>query len=130
MGNIPTTTDAVRDNLNDVTPGNFWAYLTSLNIPGLALGTLIGGSLTEIAKAVGDGLVKPVIGSALGLRTGSLKVPKFNLQNILTSTLEFVLTMAAIYIITEILAIEVRKPIQHVYVTTDPGYGSPTPGGL
>ena len=111
----------IKSRLAGASFEDFKSYLMGLNIPGLAMGSLVGASLTDIVKAVGEGIIKPIVEAVLGLRGGGLKMPKFNLSSLFSKVIEFVLTMAAIYLLTTALNVELRKPVSHVYVTEDPG---------
>jgi len=114
----------IQSNIQGFSFDGIKSFLKQLNIVGLSVGYLVGSSMESIAQTFGDGVLKPIIAAALGVTKGGLAFPKFQVTDLLTKILSFVLTIATVYFLATALAIEVRKPIQNVYVVDTPDYGS------
>ena len=109
------------DNVKNIKIDGFKKFVKGFNIMGLAIGTLVGSNLAGISKALSNDLIQPIVLSVFKIINGNIVVPKFEYMNIFKEIVTFGITVGLMYFILQAFKIEMKKPIQHVYVVKNDG---------
>ena len=93
---------------------DFTTWLKEAKIADVAISFLIAGATLDVSKAAVSGLIMPVIE---GMQR--LTWPKFNVEEVATTGITFIVTMWIAFIIMRMLGLTVR-PIPVVQVLNQP----------
>lgn len=112
--------------------GSYMQFLQDNGVLGLALGMLIGGNLTTLAKAFIDGIIMPTLQPLIDhlvLLSGSkdLNVSwaglNIKLGEFINQLIKFLVITLVIVVFLNYFGIQVKKPVQWVKVTNWPAGG-------
>jgi large conductance mechanosensitive channel len=107
--NNKETIDPTAAGIAKLSPlGEFMSFIREQGVVGLAIGFVLGGSVSKVVSSIASDLIQPLIGYLFGSTSGlaSLRLGAIAYGNFLVNVIDFVIIAAVVFLVFKKLRLD------------------------